>query len=37
MDKTKIQPYEELQKQIYGYILPEVPTHDGYVKVGDTR
>ena len=36
MDRTVIKPYEELHRQIYGYILPEVPSHDGYVKVGDT-
>ncbi len=36
-DNTIIKPYEELQRQIYGYILPEVPSHDGYVKVGDTQ
>ena len=37
MAKTMIKPYEELHRQIYGYILPEVPSHDGYVKVGDTK
>lgn len=37
MAKTTIRPYEELHRQIYGYILPEVPSHDGYVKVGDTK
>ncbi|NLK09036.1 MAG: DEAD/DEAH box helicase family protein, partial [Firmicutes bacterium] len=37
MAKTMIKPYEELHRQIYGYILPEVPSHEGYVKVGETK
>lgn len=37
MDKTIIKPYEELHRQVYGYILPDVPSHEGYVKVGDTK
>ncbi|MBM0845352.1 restriction endonuclease [Staphylococcus saprophyticus] len=36
MDKTIIKPFEEIEYKIYGYTLPEVPTHDGYVKIGDT-
>lgn len=36
MDKTIINPYEQLDLKIYAYTLPEVPSHDGYVKVGDT-
>jgi len=36
MEKTVIKPFEEIEYKIYGYTLPEVPTHDGYVKIGDT-
>jgi len=36
MDKTIIKPFKEIEYKIYGYTLPEVPTHDGYVKIGDT-
>ncbi|MDI9475517.1 MAG: Eco57I restriction-modification methylase domain-containing protein [Natronincolaceae bacterium] len=36
MDKTIIEPYKELNLKIYAYTLPEVPSHDGYVKVGET-
>jgi len=36
MDKTIIKPFEEIEYKIYGYTLPEIPTHDGYVKIGDT-
>lgn len=36
MDKTVIKPFEEIEYKIYGYTLPEVPTHNGYVKIGDT-
>jgi len=36
MDKTIIKPFEEIEYKVYGYTLPEVPTHDGYVKIGDT-
>nr|WP_026680276.1 Eco57I restriction-modification methylase domain-containing protein [Priestia megaterium] len=36
MDKTIIKPFEEIEYKIYGYTLPEVPTHNGYVKIGDT-
>lgn len=37
MDRTNINPYEELDLKIYAYTLPEVPTHDGYIKIGDTN
>ncbi|NMA85015.1 MAG: DEAD/DEAH box helicase family protein, partial [Epulopiscium sp.] len=37
MDRTMIKPYEELDLKIYAYTLPEVPSHDGYIKVGDTN
>lgn len=36
MDKTIIKPFNEIEYKVYGYTLPEVPTHDGYVKIGDT-
>lgn len=36
MDKTIIKPFKEIEYKVYGYTLPEVPTHDGYVKIGDT-
>lgn len=36
MDKTIIKPFTEIEYKVYGYTLPEVPNHDGYVKVGDT-
>src|SRR5690625_7233024 len=37
MDKTIIKPFHEVQYKVYGYTLPEVPNHDGYVKIGDTN
>src|SRR5690625_74991 len=36
MDQTIIKPFDEIEYKVYGYILPEVPNHEGYVKVGDT-
>lgn len=36
MDKTVIKPYTEIEYKLYAYTLPEVPNHDGYVKIGDT-
>lgn len=36
MDKTIIKPFDEIEYKVYGYTLPEVPNHEGYVKVGDT-
>ncbi len=36
MDKTIIKPFYEIQYKVYGYTLPEVPNHDGYIKIGDT-
>ena len=36
MSKAIIKPYEELERRIYGYVLPGVPSHKGYVKVGET-
>lgn len=36
MDKTIIKPFNEIVYKVYGYTLPEVPNHNGYVKIGDT-
>ena len=36
MDKTLIRPFEQRDLKIYGYTLPEVPSHDGYIKIGET-
>lgn len=37
MDRTNINPFEELDLKIYAYTLPEVPSHEGYIKIGDTN
>lgn len=37
MSKTKIAPYRQLDLKIYGYHLPQLPTHQGSVKVGETN
>lgn len=37
MDRTIINPYEELDLKIYAYTLAEVPSHEGYIKIGDTN
>lgn len=37
MNKTKIAPYRQLDLKIYGYHLPQLPTHQGSVKVGETN
>nr|WP_304219961.1 Eco57I restriction-modification methylase domain-containing protein [Fredinandcohnia onubensis] len=36
MDKTIIKPFDEIKYKVYGYSLPEVPNHAGYIKIGDT-
>lgn len=36
MDKTIINSFNKIELKIYGYTLPEVPNHQGYVKIGDT-
>lgn len=36
MDKTTVKPYEDINRKVYAYTLPQVPDHDGYVKVGET-
>lgn len=35
--KTEIKPFEQQHITIYAYTLPEVPKHNGYIKIGDTR
>ncbi len=37
MSKTKIAPYRQLNLKIYGYHLPQLSTHLGSVKVGETN
>ncbi|RPK01756.1 hypothetical protein BSBH6_03177 [Bacillus subtilis] len=37
MGRTNINPYEKLDLKIYAYTLPEVPSHEGYVKIGETN
>ena len=36
MDKTQIKPFENHEITLYAYTLPQVPSHQGYIKVGDT-
>lgn len=36
MNRTQIKPFEKLDLKIYGYTLPQVPDHDGYIKIGET-
>lgn len=36
MNRTQIKPFEELDLKIYAYTLPQVPDHDGYIKIGET-
>ncbi|MGI6260118.1 MAG: Eco57I restriction-modification methylase domain-containing protein [Anaerolineaceae bacterium] len=36
MSKTHIIPYRQLDLKIYGYHLPDLPSHKGSVKVGET-
>ena len=35
-DKTVIKPFKEQNLKIYAYTLPDVPNHNGYIKVGET-
>lgn len=35
-DKTKVTPYEAQNIQIYAYSLPQIPSHEGCIKVGET-
>jgi len=37
VNKTKITPYRQLDLKIYGYHLPQLTTHQGSVKVGETN
>ncbi|MBG9982809.1 Eco57I restriction-modification methylase domain-containing protein [Aerococcaceae bacterium DSM 111020] len=36
MNRTEIRPFEQMNLKIYGYTLPQVPDHDGYIKIGET-
>lgn len=36
MSRTQIKPFEEARTKIYGYTLPQVPDHNGYIKIGET-
>ncbi|MDK6371066.1 Eco57I restriction-modification methylase domain-containing protein [Aerococcus urinae] len=36
MNRTEIKPFEKLNLKIYGYTLPQVPDHEGYIKIGET-
>lgn len=36
MNRTLIRPFEELDLKIYAYTLPQVPDHNGYLKIGET-
>lgn len=35
-DKTDIKSYDNVINKVYGYMLPYVQSHQGYVKVGQT-
>lgn len=35
-DNTKIKAFEPRYNKIYAYTLPQVASHDGYIKVGET-
>ena len=37
MNKTKIAPYRQLDLKVYGYHLPQLASHHGSVKVGETN
>ena len=37
MDPTVIKPYGVVNPKVYGYMLPGVPSHEGYVKIGETE
>ena len=37
MTKTEISPYKKFDLKVYGYTLPDLPTHEGCVKVGETQ
>ena len=34
--KNLVRPYHNINRKIYAYTLPEAPSHDGYIKVGET-
>ena len=37
MNRTKIAPYQRLDLKVYGYHLPQLASHHGSVKVGETN
>ena len=37
MNDIEIAPYRQLDLKVYGYHLPDLPTHKGSVKVGETN
>ena len=37
MNNIKIAPYRQLDLKVYGYHLPQLVTHQGSVKVGETN
>ena len=37
MTKTEISPCKKFDLKVYGYTLPDLPTHEGCVKVGETQ
>ncbi|MDR1006389.1 MAG: Eco57I restriction-modification methylase domain-containing protein [Bacteroidales bacterium] len=37
INKTQIQPYDEIQRRIYAYTLPQVTDHNGYIKIGEAK
>ena len=36
MERTRIKPFKNSDLKIYAYTLPQVPDHDGYIKIGET-
>lgn len=36
IDKTRIKPYSLVENKIYAYSLPDLLSHKGYIKVGQT-
>ena len=36
MNRVQIKPYKTMDLKVYGYTLPQVPDHKGYIKIGET-
>ncbi len=36
MNRVQIKPFETMDLKVYGYTLPQVPDHKGYIKIGET-